>query len=356
MARGFVSPMGDPTWAAATASLADALFPDARKQAAIKMAGAQYQGQLLGNDQTSLENDDWRRRNTNMDALGGLIVDPTRRAAILGGGGNASQLAEAIGKYAEQDFRQGARDRAVRGDWTGANGELFGVASGPQRINDIDSGYQLNPFVEGGDMNATSATLADIVVKNAQAANQRAQAGQHAAQAGYWSERTANPGKFHAPGAGRNADGKLSETTPAELKTIEAMIVQSLPDGAQYSGADTLAAAARASELFRAGGDAGAAITQAMQETLRIDPADDGTVIVSRVPAGGGVDWIDPPPVGGAPSAMPPAGPAGIDWIMPPPPGPAAAPAAPAGKPVRARNPKTGQMVELRNGQWVPVQ
>lgn len=313
MARTFVSPMGDPTFANAATSLAEALFPNARTQAAARMMGAQYRGQELGNEQTELENVGLRRSNTAYDSLSDVIVDPVTLALLRAGGGNADQLAGAVGKRQEQGFRDGAVDAARAGKWTDANAHLFGVASGPVRIDDIDSGYRLNPYDVGGTMDATSSTVADIAASYARANASNAAAGASAARAGYYNERTANPQRFLSSG------GTDKPLPAGDSRLLTSEILARIPEGVGYSEADLAAAIGRAEQLRAEGLPIGTAAAQAFDETFGLDaqptvPMREGTLwdgvfdMFGEVPAGGPrlnrlPQMIDPPPPGPAPAA-----------------------------------------------------
>lgn len=339
MARTFVSPMGDPTFANAANSLAEALFPNARAQAAAKMAGAQYQGQLASNEQTGLENVGLRRSNTAYDQLPALFDDPRLVAILQAGGGNADQLMGAIGKDQEQTFRQGARDAAVAGNQQQAVNELFGVASGPVRLNDIDSGYQLNPYQSGGPIAATGETLSEIVANQARAGASNAAANASNARAGYYTDRTTNPERHRAAG-GKDGGIKVS---PSDAANMDKLLGYYLPaevpdeDGGKLSATMEPglrnAVLTRATEIFSQNQNAQLAVDQAVQEMLDIKPGTPGADGFFR----------DTPGVAPSVSRRAPAAAA-----------PAAAPAA--GAPMRARNPQTGEVLELRNGQWVKVQ
>lgn len=67
--------------------------------------------------------------------------------------------------FQKMRFRQQASEAAAAGRLGEANAALWGVASGPQRVNAIDNGYQLNPFEVGGAATATpteNARIAEI--------------------------------------------------------------------------------------------------------------------------------------------------------------------------------------------------
>ena len=64
--------------------------------------------------------------------------------------------------FQEMGFRQQAMDSAKAGKLGDANAALWGVASGPQRVNAIDNGYRLNQFEVGGAVTATPTENARI--------------------------------------------------------------------------------------------------------------------------------------------------------------------------------------------------
>lgn len=339
MARMFVSPMGDPTYANAAASLAEALFPNAKAQAAARMAGAQYRGQLLGNEQTELENIGLRRSNTAYESFDSVFDDPALVALLRAGGGNADQLAAAVGKRQEQGFRGNAVERAASGDWTGANAQLVGVANGPVRVNDIDSGYQLNPYDQGAPIVATGETLADIALAAARAGQADAAAGANRALEERRRDEIANPDRYRSDGG---AGGKPLPAGDSRLLTSE--ILARIPTGVGYSEADLAAAVGRAEQLRAGGMPIGTAAATAFDEIFGLD-AKPVTPTKTAGLSDGLIDWLT--------GAQVPTGePARLERRPAPAPAVPAAPAAP----VRARNPNTGEVVELRNGQWVPVQ
>jgi hypothetical protein len=314
MSRQFVSPMGDPTFATAATSLAEALFPNSRKRAAAAMAGAQYRGQQLGNAQTELENEALYDENAAWagGAEGtGMTPEQFNRARLGRSAATPSNLADAIAKDLEMGFRRAAVDRAAAGDWTGANAQMVGVASGPVAVNTIDEGYQLNQFEAGGVAAPTGQTLAEIVSEQALAGARGAAANASNARAGYYTERTRNPERFRASGGGAG-----SEVSPSEVKALDDLVSYYLPaatpsaDGAKL---DTVvedglrnAVLTRAAALYRTGGDAQAAVAQAVDELMDIQPGtpgedgilwdDEGTPARVTRKQGQPVEMIDPPP------------------------------------------------------------
>jgi len=321
MTRAFVSPMGDPTFANAATSIASALFPNSRMQAAGQMAGAQYAGQQLNNRQTELENVGLDRSNAAFASLGDVIADPRIVAILQAGGGNADQLAGALGEFQSQGFRQGARDKAVAGNYGGAVAEQFGLANGPVRINDIDSGYQLNPYQQGGPINATGETLADIALSAARIGQANASANASNQRAAKTADEMANPGKYRAPGG-----GAVSDVSPSEAKALDDLIGMSLPGAIPDVDGGTLAPQIdtgvrndillRATQLYQQNQNAGVSVAQAVSELADIK---------AGVPGEDGLLWDDE---GTAPVVSRKAG---APALVPSAPAPAATPApAPA--------------------------
>lgn len=313
MARTFVSPMGDPTFSAGVASLAEALFPNPVNQARARMMGAQYQGQLASNDQTRLENIGLVDQNNAYASLPDVLGDPRIAAVLRAGRGNAAQLSDALGNFQEQGFRQGARDKAVSGDMQGAVAEQFGLANGPVAINQIDDGYQLNPYQLDGKITATGKTLAQIVAEQARADQFRAGAAQNYAQAAAAKalerqriEQTNNPEKFRTGGSGASMD-----ISPAESIGIGKMVMDSFPAGVEFPVELQNQIITRASQLYQGNRNAQVSVAQAIGEIAQISPG--GTT--------GGNDWI-PFNENTVPTRVIPR----ITVNEPPPPKPAAAP------------------------------
>lgn len=266
MTRTFISPMGDPSFA----NVAEALFPSARTRAAIKMAGAQYQGQLGSNRQTELENVGLEDQNSawaaGPEATG---MSPQDFAIARLGRTKASpdSLGSFIAKQVETRMRQGAVERASGGDYTGANAQLFGVANGPVAVDQIQSGYRLNPYDTGGGMAATGETLADIAYKNAQAQASQASAGANSALEAQRRDEMANPGKYRAGRA-------PADISPSESLALDKLVGNYLPpvaDGenelpAQIDPALRNEILSRSAELYQRSGNAQASVAQAFAE------------------------------------------------------------------------------------------
>lgn len=281
--RAFYSPMGDPTLANATVNLASALFPNARAQAAARMAGAQYAGQLAQNEQTGLENVGLQRSNAAFDSLGSVVTDPLMRSVLMTDTtGNSNNLANVIAAFQEQGFRQAARDRAVAGDFGGAVGEQFGLADSPTKINVIDGGYQLNPYQVGGPITATGTALSDIMLNQARAGQAAAAANASNARAARIADEMANPGRYRAP----TAAGGVNDISPSEAIALDKMIGNSLPGAIKDVDGGKLepqidpglrdALMVRASELYQQNRNAGASVAQAIAELAEIQQGTPG--------------------------------------------------------------------------------
>lgn len=260
--------MNSDPWANAAANIGEALFPSARTVAQGKIAG-QTLSELAA-----------RTRKSNAEAYGtedqnGALADavleqaglnPMQRALIRAGRGNAQQLAGAAQTVQQMGGDQSAADAFATGDYTGASASRLRGGRDPLAVNKVDGGYQLNPYQQGGEITATSETLADILAANALA-------DQREAAAGLDRERTSNPERFRNPNA-----SKTSEITPSEAKALDDLIGNFLPS--IPTGKDTSVPAeidpmlrnkvlTRASELLRSGGDAQQAVSQAFAELVQ---------------------------------------------------------------------------------------
>ena len=107
--------------------------------------------------------------------------------------------------FQEMGFRQQAMESAKAGKLGDANAALWGVASGPQRVNAIDNGYQLNPFEVGGAVTATPTENARIAELGARKSVSDAKA----AAGGF-------PPRSTGPGGGKRTGGKaIKKYNPA---------------------------------------------------------------------------------------------------------------------------------------------
>ncbi|RZZ85690.1 hypothetical protein [Pseudoxanthomonas winnipegensis] len=114
--------------------------------------------------------------------IGRWAADPAAAAAelgttpggigvLLGGGGNAAQLATALGTLGETGFRRDAAQRATLGDWNGANAALMGVANGPVQLGTVEGQNLLQNrlLVGGGGISTTEQGQAGIAADAARA-------------------------------------------------------------------------------------------------------------------------------------------------------------------------------------------
>lgn len=94
------------------------------------------------------------------------------------GGGNAQQLAAALGDLLELQQRRSAQQAALGGDLNTANANLMGVASGPVDLTKIAGGEQFNPLVTPGTTPTitTPGGLGDILASHALANERNASA------------------------------------------------------------------------------------------------------------------------------------------------------------------------------------
>lgn len=149
---------------------------------------------------------------------------PAERATLLStafaAGYNPEQMSGYLGDVQEQGFRQDAVSRAQVGDFTGANANLFGVASGPQELAKVQGDILLgNVFKEGGaSMGPTQVGAADIRAADALAAERGAGRIENLAQANLYNTQAAvggfNPrtGTGSAPNYTAPTQGSLSAT------------------------------------------------------------------------------------------------------------------------------------------------
>lgn len=271
MASYHISPMGDPVLASAVSNLAQIFAPKAATRAAGELAGAKVRSETALADAREYQNEQVR-------GLAQVFAENPQLAAVLGAGqGNAQQMAAAIGAFQEQRLRQQAADAAARGDYTGANAPLFGVASGPVAVNQIQGGYQLNPYVAGGDLRATGKTLAEIVTEEARAAAQRASAAQSYASAAAASaladmrrDQMANPGKYRAAGGGAPLD-----ISPQDAVVLDKLVGQMVPAGAEFPDDVRNDVLTRAAQLYQQTRNAQQSVADAFAELADVEPAVD---------------------------------------------------------------------------------
>jgi len=275
MPRYYVSPMGDPTIAGAVSNLAQAFTGGG--------AQTRARGELVGTQvrKTRAEADAREYQNQQISKLAEVFAANPELAAILGAGqGNAQQMAGAIAADQERRLRQQAAEAAARGDYNAANAPLFGVASGPVDVNQIQGGYQLNPVQAGGPIQATSKTLAEIVTEGARAQAQEANAAQSYASAGAANaladmrrEQTANPERFRAAG-GRGA-GQPLDISPQDTAALDKLVGTMAPSGAQFPDDVRNEVLTRAAQIYQTTRNAQQAVSQAMAEMTDVAPAVD---------------------------------------------------------------------------------
>jgi len=104
--------------------------------------------------------------------------------------------------------KRAAVEKAGLGDMAGANAELFGLAKGPLKVNEIDSGYQLNPYEVDGEATPTATENAKIGELGARADVSRAKAA-----AGGFAPRAPRAG-----GAGAKRSAAASKQIVATLE------------------------------------------------------------------------------------------------------------------------------------------
>lgn len=311
MARTFVSPMGDPTFANGVASLAEALFPSAATQARAKMLGAQYQGQLASNEQTGLENVALADQN-NAWAGGpqgtGMTQEQFARARLGRDKVTPQGLAEMMLKDFELIQRGDAVSRADAAGY-GVNAPLIGLSNSPLQFNQIDGGYQLDKYMPGGKITATGKTNAEIRAENALAADRYASADAARALGAQRRDQTNNPQKYLS-GKG----GTAMDISPSESIAIGKMVMDSVPGGAEFPVDLQNQIITRASQLYQGNRNAQVSVAQAISEIAQVAPG--GTT--------GGDDWI-PFNENTVPSRVVPK----INFNDPPPPPAAKATSAP---------------------------
>ncbi len=285
------------------------------------------------------------------------IENADAAANVARSGINLGLTTKGLGDIQEQRFRQAAVDAPTFGE---ANRQLMGVASGPVEVPKVAGGVLLgNRLIEGGGtMEVTPVGAAQIAADAARGEAALIRANRPPASRG---------------GGGAGAAPKLSQIDTMRLKAdlapIEAQIKGALDDIQTNAGASSPAARA----ALKSAQDRLASL-QAEQAAIfnrygspsvpkplgeRVAPQvdfviDDPENMPPQVVAGLGdvaarmaaeaapADQINPRLFDAFQSSL--RGTA-----------PAAPPAAPSAAPRRAINPKTGEVIELRNGRWVPV-
>lgn len=307
-------------WVAGAQTLGEALFPNQRAQVAGRMAGQQLSKMAADTDLARAKADGEQDQN---DALTDAVLrsagfDDKTIALIRAGRGNAEQLAGAYQTVGQVGADAAAGDAYQQGDYDAAGAARLRGGRDPLKTNDIQGGYQLNPYDTGGGITPTGETLADIA---ATAALSR----QRDAAAGYDRERTANPDRFRAPPRAAAAPKPVT-ISPAESKAIADEAARFLP-GAAGTQENVMALTGRASELIVSGAPPAQALQQAFSELFETVPTrttgDNDWIPFNEETIPGGVqrrvNIVDPTqpssmaaspraPAGAAPSSGPTAG------------------------------------------------
>ena len=121
-------------------------------------------------------------------------------------GGTANDAMNALGGAFTLGQRRASAAAVERGDLGAANNALIPIASGPQRMNVIQGGYQINPYEVGGEAELLGTGQARIARDNA------------AATASY--ARAAASGRSNR-GGGRPRGADLTAERQAQLEAIE---------------------------------------------------------------------------------------------------------------------------------------
>lgn len=304
--------MTNNPWVDGARSLGAALFPGQRAEVAGRMAGQQLSELAARTRKTQAEAFAEEDQNAALaDAvLSAAGFDDRTRALIRAGRGNAAQLAGAYETTNRIGADAAAGDAFATGDFTGAGAARFRAGREPLKTNEIDEGYQLNPYETGGSMTPTGETLADIAATGA-LARQRDSA------AAYDRERTRNPERFRdAPRPA--AASKPVTISPAETKALADEAARFLPKDAQTQD-NIMAMVGRSSELIASGVNPAQALQQSFTELFEPAPdrlvGDDDWIPFNEEMISGGVRRR--PATRAAAAAAPPASPAGAR--IPPP-------------------------------------
>lgn len=261
--------------------------------AKIKQAEAQAQARLPG-------------------ALTALDL-PADLATVLQGGYNPEQLSGYQGDVQEQGFRGDAVARALAGDWTGANANLMGVASGPQALASVDGQNLIqNRFLPGGGgISTTEQGQADIRQSDASAAASHASATAALGRLGIAQQQfdLQRAGKWNPDGQSGGSGGGAYTAPPIGSLAAALGGEEGRPD--QEAVQDFLAWR-EANPTVRNGNEA---LTRYLAEITgragvqMIDQAQPFTAsqIAASIPAGGGADPAMPAPATApAAPALPP--------------------------------------------------
>lgn len=297
--------MNNP-WVAGAASLGEALFPNQRAQTAGRMAGQQLSKLAAETDLAQAKAFGEEDQNSALAdaALAAAGIDPVTRALIRAGRGNAQQLAGAYQTVGQVNADSAAGDAFSAGDYTGTGAARLRGGREPLKTNEIDDGYRLNPYDTGGTITPTGETLADIAATGALAR-------QRDAAASYDRERTQNPQRFRAHGAG--SQPKPVTISPAETKALADEAARFLP-GDVGTQDNIMALVGRASDMIVSGMPPAQALQRAYNdlfETVQpVTTGDNDWIPFNESTTPGGIrrriniiDPTNPASMGASPSA-----------------------------------------------------
>lgn len=306
---------------------------------------------------------------------------------LIAGNIDPRQLSGYRGALQEQDFRQGAVARSLAGDFGGGNAYLMGVANGPVELASIQGQNLINNRLlpGGGGISTTDQGRASIAADAARARASDASAASSYATADATRQRLAlakeqfglqrdgrwNPGGTAAGGAAGGAGQKMSSDELKQAFAGKALADDAYDFAAAYLGKTPEQVRLMTPEQIRtevakggrltagplvgrlpganilANSDLDAYTSSAAGRQARINnpsgPVTDAdfkaaerSVFSSTKPASVNADLIYRALMRGAGSQ-------------------AGGAPAPSAEPLqRARNPQTGQVLVLINGQWVP--
>jgi hypothetical protein len=145
-----------------------------------------------------------------------LGISDEEASLLAAGGGNAQQLMSARNTARESGYRQAAVQQATLGDYDGANAQLFGVASGPVKTNEITGGIATNSYQVGAPLRMTPLGESTVGVNEStiHANNARATAS--------YAQARLDDVKADAGGFSPNEAGKY--TTPTQTAIDNAFV------------------------------------------------------------------------------------------------------------------------------------
>lgn len=263
MATRYIPPYAQP-WADAASNLAGVFFPSARAEQQGRLAGQQLSELSARTDKARAEAAGLQDQNSALaaDVLAAAGINPQAVALIRAGRGNAAQLADAFQTTGQIAADSAAGDAFATGDFTGAGAARLRGGRTPLEVNQIQGGYQINPYQQGGSMTPTGETLADIAATEALANQRRAGAQYDLARAG-------NVG----------ASAKSGKVSPGDAAALDKLIGNFIASVGQ--GKDAIPGQidpmlrnevlTRASELYRQTGDAQGAVAAAFNELVQLE-------------------------------------------------------------------------------------